>query len=102
MKKRESLFRLFYILACFLLLGQYFGSLTQLQAAGGTASGTDISTVLPADANKTLIDSATASFTDASGKPVDPQSVTSSTNINLAYQWSIPDTLNDGYQAKSR
>lgn len=101
MKKRESFFRLFYILACFLLLGQYFGSLTQLQAAGDTASGTDISTVLPADANKTLIDSATASFTDASGKSVDPQSVTSSTNINLAYQWSIPDTLNDGYQLKA-
>lgn len=93
--------KLFYVLACMLLLGQYFGSLTQLQAAGNTASGTDISTVLPADAKNTIIDSATASFTDASGNPVGPQSVTSSTNINLAYQWSIPDALNDGYQLKA-
>lgn len=60
----------------------------------------DISNYLPDESKGTIIDTADIVFTDSDGKTVDPSDVTSDTNIKLAYNWSIPNDLKDGYQLK--
>ena len=61
----------------------------------------DIATVLPESSKGTIIDSFTVNFTDNDGKPVDPEKVTTATNIAINYNWSIPNELLNDYQLKN-
>ncbi|MDN6900642.1 SpaA isopeptide-forming pilin-related protein [Oenococcus sicerae] len=63
-------------------------------------TGEDISQYLPASDNGTIIDSATITVNDSTNPIADGQSLSPSDKINLAYNWSIPNDLLNGYQIK--
>ncbi|MFT9266300.1 SpaA isopeptide-forming pilin-related protein [Oenococcus sp.] len=63
------------------------------------SDGNDISQYLPSKDNGTIIDSAAITV---NGQPlVDGQSLNTSDKIDLAYTWSIPNDLLNGYQPKA-
>ena len=61
----------------------------------------DISSYLPDSSNGTIIDKADIKFTDPSNNEVSAADVTADTNVSLAYNWSIPNELKDGYSVKA-
>ena len=61
----------------------------------------DISSYLPDSSNGTIIDKAYIKFTDPSNNEVSAADVTADTNVSLAYNWSIPNELKDGYSVKA-
>ncbi len=61
----------------------------------------DISSYLPDSSNGTIIDKADIKFTDQSNNEVSAADVTADTNVSLAYNWSIPNELKDGYSVKA-
>ncbi len=61
----------------------------------------DISSYLPDSSNGTIIDKADIKFTDPSNNEVSAAEVTADTNVSLAYNWSIPNELKDGYSVKA-
>ncbi|MFT8469792.1 MAG: SpaA isopeptide-forming pilin-related protein [Oenococcus sp.] len=63
------------------------------------SDGNDISQYLPASDNGTIMDSAAITV---NGQPIVPgQSLNTSDKIDLAYTWSIPNDLLNGYQLKA-
>ena len=61
----------------------------------------DISSYLPDSSNGTIINKADIKFTDPSNNEVSAADVTADTNVSLAYYWSIPNELKDGYSVKA-
>ncbi|WP_166434807.1 Cna B-type domain-containing protein [Weissella paramesenteroides] len=61
----------------------------------------DISSYLPDSSKGTIIDKADVKFTDSSNNEVSASDVTADTNISLAYNWSIPSELKNGYEIKA-
>ncbi|MFT8324385.1 SpaA isopeptide-forming pilin-related protein [Oenococcus sicerae] len=56
-------------------------------------TGNNIADYLPTDDKGTIITDAAFTFTDENGKIVDPKDVTADTNIQIAYNWALPDNL---------
>ncbi len=61
----------------------------------------DISSYLPDSSKGTIIDKADIKFTDPSNNEVSAADVTADTNVSLAYNWSIPNELKNGYSVKA-
>ncbi|QFQ92165.1 hypothetical protein LM010_12375 [Lacticaseibacillus manihotivorans] len=64
-------------------------SMTTAQIAGADG-GRDLSTVV---AGGSILDHVQATFTDASGKEISADQVTTASKLTLDYDWSIPDNL---------